>query len=201
MKEPARPINASAGPSKTYICTYGGCTASFSKGTKLERHLRTHTGERPYICDVPGCGMTYTRNDHLTRHRASHQGERRYACEVSGCEKRFGSKSHLRRHQRSHEIGKIKHKCMWPGCMEQFVKAIQLRRHALVHDPGKVGVYSCTNRGCGKAFKYPSLLASHRISHSKERYFCKPGCGMGFLRSADLERHMAHAGCLYSNQS
>ncbi|KAI1179609.1 hypothetical protein F4777DRAFT_437146 [Nemania sp. FL0916] len=46
------------------------CGRSFKRSEHLERHVRTHTKEKPYICH---CGSAFSRRDLLTRHiRISH---------------------------------------------------------------------------------------------------------------------------------
>ncbi|KAI6085628.1 hypothetical protein F4821DRAFT_146773 [Hypoxylon rubiginosum] len=51
------------------LCTH--CGRSFKRSEHLERHVRTHTKEKPYICH---CGSAYSRRDLLTRHqRITHE--------------------------------------------------------------------------------------------------------------------------------
>ncbi|KAH0592482.1 hypothetical protein MHUMG1_09753 [Metarhizium humberi] len=46
------------------------CGQTFSKTEHLERHVRSHTRERPFECIL--CGKTYTRHDSLLRHTRGH---------------------------------------------------------------------------------------------------------------------------------
>lgn len=43
------------------------CRRVFSHGYYLERHLRTHTDERPFSCDI--CERAFHMKHHLTNHR------------------------------------------------------------------------------------------------------------------------------------
>ncbi|KAF3395806.1 Transcriptional regulator [Penicillium rolfsii] len=62
------PQKAGRGP-KARICIH--CGRAFRRTEHLERHVRTHTKEKPFICF---CGAAFTRRDLLKRHtRISHQ--------------------------------------------------------------------------------------------------------------------------------
>jgi Zinc-finger double domain len=45
------------------------CPRSFCRRSHLERHMRTHTGERPYECDA--CGAKFASSYNMRAHRAS----------------------------------------------------------------------------------------------------------------------------------
>src|ERR1700761_4870667 len=49
-------------------CT--SCFKTFSKAEPLNRHIRSHTGEKPFSCSI--CKRRYSRNDVLIRHIRSH---------------------------------------------------------------------------------------------------------------------------------
>ena len=56
---------------RQFPCEEEGCGYFASSPSKLERHIRTHTGERPYSCEVEGCCFTATRRGNLDRHIAT----------------------------------------------------------------------------------------------------------------------------------
>lgn len=51
-----------------YICQY--CSRPCAKPSVLQKHIRSHTGERPYPC-VP-CGFSFKTKSNLYKHRKSH---------------------------------------------------------------------------------------------------------------------------------
>ncbi|XP_078500194.1 uncharacterized protein LOC144755288 [Lissotriton helveticus] len=89
------PIKASL-KEKRFQCSL--CGRSFNQKGHLNRHQRTHTGERPYHC--PECNRCFSHNHSLLRHQRIHSGESPYQCEV--CLKFFKWKEGLLKHQKSH---------------------------------------------------------------------------------------------------
>lgn len=51
-----------------YQCTY--CGRLCAKPSVLQKHIRSHTGERPYPC--PPCGFSFKTKSNLYKHRKSH---------------------------------------------------------------------------------------------------------------------------------
>lgn len=60
------PIHHPATPPQPFQCNV--CGQSFGRQHTLQRHTRTHTGEKPFLCPTPGCEKAYTRHDALQRH-------------------------------------------------------------------------------------------------------------------------------------
>uniref|UniRef100_A0A3Q3IWZ3 C2H2-type domain-containing protein n=1 Tax=Monopterus albus TaxID=43700 RepID=A0A3Q3IWZ3_MONAL len=51
-----------------YVCTY--CGRPCAKPSVLQKHIRSHTGERPFPCDP--CGFSFKTKSNLYKHRKSH---------------------------------------------------------------------------------------------------------------------------------
>ncbi|NXU68575.1 ZN777 protein, partial [Horornis vulcanius] len=56
-------------PDSRMKCPY--CKKFLSCALSLQRHLQTHTRERPYCCSA--CNKCFTRSNHLLRHKKIHE--------------------------------------------------------------------------------------------------------------------------------
>ncbi|KAK9764383.1 hypothetical protein K7432_008155 [Basidiobolus ranarum] len=55
---------------QTYNCPV--CDKMFLRSDNLNRHIKTHTGEKPYRCEYPDCHKQFSRSDELKRHFKVH---------------------------------------------------------------------------------------------------------------------------------
>ncbi|XP_073467961.1 uncharacterized protein [Aquarana catesbeiana] len=141
---------------KRLSCTE--CGKCFPFNSKLNRHKRSHTGERPYSC--PECGKCFSEKCNLYTHQRSHTGEKPYSCPE--CGKCFSVKANLYTHQRSH-TGEKPYSC--PECGKCFSLKSDLTKHQRSHTGEKP--YSCVE--CGKCFSQKSSLYTHQRSHTEEK--------------------------------
>ncbi|XP_064093078.1 zinc finger protein 513-like isoform X36 [Macrobrachium nipponense] len=89
--------SAAASPAKVLRCSF--CPYSTAFHTNLNRHVRTHTGEKPFAC--PHCPYTSTQKENLKTHIRIHTGEKPFAC--PHCPYRSSRNDSLKSHMLVHQ--------------------------------------------------------------------------------------------------
>ncbi|XP_054832401.1 zinc finger protein 34-like [Eublepharis macularius] len=86
------------------------CGQSFSVAWKLDKHLATHSRERPFCCSH--CGKGFVGKSVLIRHLLLHQPQKPFQCLY--CDKGYIQKSHLNRHHQIHHrmYGQSNERCV-----------------------------------------------------------------------------------------
>ncbi|CAF5218362.1 unnamed protein product, partial [Rotaria magnacalcarata] len=126
-------------PHKCEECGYATVELS-----KLRRHIRTHTGEKPYSCSY--CSPDTFK---LKRHLRVHTGERPYQCTV--CKFRFTQSNSLKAHLLTHETNAQKFHCTY--CPTVLTRKADLKQHMLKKHANDEDFVTCLK--CDQEFTDP----------------------------------------------
>ena len=145
---------------RPYSCTYPGCNKKYSKESRYQVHLRTHTGIKPFICQI--CNKSFNEKGNLKTHLKFHSELRPFKCPY--CIKCYKTNGHLKDHiEIQHNLIK-KYCCQF--CNKKFGRISTLKAHIRTHTGEKN--YKCKMIGCDKWFTEKGNMEIHYKRHLKK---------------------------------
>jgi len=96
------------------MCPEPGCNFVTNQGrARLDKHIATHSSEKPFKCMVEGCNKAFKTQELLKQHGRCHTVERNYKCPRPLCEhhESFKSQAELKLHEkRIHTLDRAEHR-------------------------------------------------------------------------------------------
>ena len=168
---------------KRFKCLYPECVWSFPSNYKLERHIKSHTGDKSFTC--PDCSKLFANAYGLRAHQKIHDLKKSESTDTLGqikcpkkrCLKTFLKKQDLDDHLSNHDF---QHKCSFDGCSKRFSKRCILKQHEANHSQDRP--FKCFVETCTKSFATKQKLSRHELIHQNKKSFVCPesGCDSAF---------------------
>ncbi|KAM7424071.1 hypothetical protein PAMA_000432 [Pampus argenteus] len=183
MKPPKPTKIKKKGVKKTFQCEL--CSYTCPRRSNLDRHMKSHTDERPHKCHL--CGRAFRTVTLLRNHLNTHTGTRPHKC--TDCDMAFVTSgelvSKLKRHIRSH-TGERPFQCSL--CSYASRDTYKLKRHMRTHSGEKP--YECYI--CHARFTQSGTMKMHILQKHTEnvaKFHC-PHCDTVIARKSDLGVHL-----------
>ncbi|XP_007449514.1 PREDICTED: transcriptional repressor CTCFL [Lipotes vexillifer] len=163
---------------RTFHCDT--CTFTSSRISSLNRHMKTHTNEKPHTCHL--CLKAFRTVTVLRNHINTHTGTRPYKC--GDCDMAFVTSGERARHRRYKHTHEKPFKCSM--CKYASVEASKLKRHIRSHTGERP--FQC--HLCSYAGKDAYKVKRHMRTHSGERPYECHICHARFTQSGTMKIHV-----------
>uniref|UniRef100_A0AAZ3RPE9 Transcriptional repressor CTCF n=1 Tax=Oncorhynchus tshawytscha TaxID=74940 RepID=A0AAZ3RPE9_ONCTS len=167
-----------SGVKKTFQCEL--CSYTCPRRSNLDRHMKSHTDERPHKCHL--CGRAFRTVTLLRNHLNTHTGTRPHKCQ--DCDMAFVTSGELVRHRRYKHTFEKPFKCSM--CDYASVEVSKLKRHIRSHTGERP--FQCSL--CSYASRDTYKLKRHMRTHSGEKPYECYICHARFTQSGTMKMHI-----------
>ncbi|KAJ8248879.1 hypothetical protein GJAV_G00228760 [Gymnothorax javanicus] len=178
MKPPKPTKIKKKGVKKTFQCEL--CSYTCPRRSNLDRHMKSHTDERPHKCHL--CGRAFRTVTLLRNHLNTHTGTRPHKC--GDCDMAFVTSGELVRHRRYKHTHEKPFKCSM--CDYSSVEVSKLKRHIRSHTGERP--FQCSL--CSYASRDTYKLKRHMRTHSGEKPYECYICHARFTQSGTMKMHI-----------
>uniref|UniRef100_A0A3B4ZG88 Transcriptional repressor CTCF n=1 Tax=Stegastes partitus TaxID=144197 RepID=A0A3B4ZG88_9TELE len=178
MKPPKPTKIKKKGVKKTFQCEL--CSYTCPRRSNLDRHMKSHTDERPHKCHL--CGRAFRTVTLLRNHLNTHTGTRPHKC--TDCDMAFVTSGELVRHRRYKHTHEKPFKCSM--CDYASVEVSKLKRHIRSHTGERP--FQCSL--CSYASRDTYKLKRHMRTHSGEKPYECYICHARFTQSGTMKMHI-----------
>ena len=145
---------------RPFKCPYISCNKEYSNKSRLDVHIRTHTGNKPFICPI--CFKSFNEKGNLKTHINFHTEQRPFKCPK--CDKTYKTNGHLKDHIEIQHLNLRRFECQF--CNNKFGRRSTLMAHIRTHTGEKT--YKCYLEGCEKYFAEKGNMEMHYKRHLKK---------------------------------
>ena len=142
---------------RPFQCPFPGCNKKYTIQSRLQFHLKIHSGKKQFIC--PFCSKGFNEKGNLKTHERFHSNKRPFKC--NQCNKSYKTNGHLKDHIQIQHL-KIK-KFICEICQKKFGRISTLKSHMKIHTGEKN--YKCHIEGCNKYFAEKGNMEIHYKRH------------------------------------